>query len=69
LALLDASRKCRIQEIAGSLLYYARAVDNKLLVAFSAISARKAKATFTTEQAADLLLDYIATSPSDGIVY
>jgi hypothetical protein len=69
LGLLDASHKCRVQEILGSLLYYARAVDNKLLVALSAISARQAKATITTEHTVDLLLDNVATYPSDGIVY
>jgi hypothetical protein len=69
LELLIASRKCRIQEIVGSLLYYARAVNNKLLVALSAISAHQAKATVATEQALDLLHDYVATYPSDGIVY
>ncbi len=37
--LLDEHRKRRIQEIVGSLLYYAQAVDNKLLVALSAIAA------------------------------
>jgi hypothetical protein len=39
-ALLDDDRKHRIQDIVGSLLYYARAVDNKLLVALSAIAAK-----------------------------
>jgi hypothetical protein len=67
--LLVASRKCRMQEIVGSLLYYAREIDNKLLVALSAIAARQAKATVATEQAVDLLLDYVATYPNDGIVY
>jgi hypothetical protein len=51
-----------------SLLYYARAVDNKLLVAISNIAAHQAKATIATEQAADLLLDYVATYSNDGIV-
>jgi hypothetical protein len=37
--LLDEHRKRRIQEIVGLLLYYMRAVDNKLLVALSAIAA------------------------------
>jgi len=69
LELLDASHKHSIQEIVGSLLYYARVVDNKLLVALSAIAARQAKATVATEQAVGLLLDYVATSPNDGIVY
>jgi len=67
--LLDDKRKHRIQEIVGSLLYYARAVDNKLLVALSAIAARQSKATIVTEQAVHLILDYVATYPNDGIVY
>ena len=66
---LDDHRKRQVQEIVGSLLYYARAVDNKLLVALSAIATRQACATLATEQAVHLLLDYVATYPSDGIVY
>ncbi len=53
----------------GSLLYYARAVDNKCLVAVSAIAARQSYATLATEQAVHLLLNYVATYPADGIVY
>jgi hypothetical protein len=49
LELLYACRKCRVHDIVGSLLYYARAVDNKLLVALSGIATRQAKATVTTE--------------------
>jgi hypothetical protein len=67
--LLDDARKHQIKEIVGSLLYYTRAVNNKLLVALSAIAARQAKATVATEQAVHLLLDYVATYPNDGIVY
>jgi hypothetical protein len=67
LELLNASCKCHVQEIVGSFLYYARAVDNKLLAALSAIATHQAKATIATEQAVDLLLDYVATYPNDGI--
>ncbi len=67
--LLGDHHKRRVQEIVGSLLYYARAVDNKLLVALSAIAARQSCATVATEQAVHLLLDYVATYPSDGIIY
>ncbi len=67
--LLDNHRKRRVQEIVGSLLYYARSVDNKLLVALSAITARQSCATMATEQAVHLLLDYVATYPSDDILY
>jgi hypothetical protein len=69
LELLDFRCKCRVQEIVGSLLYYMRAVKNKLLIALNAISTRQAKATITTEQAVHLLLEYVATYPNDGIVY
>ncbi len=67
--LLDASRKCHDQEIVGSLLYYPRVVDNKLLIALSTIATHQAKATIATEQAVDLLLNYVATYSNDGIVY
>ena len=66
---LEEHHKHRIQEIVGSLLYYAQAVDNKLLVALSTIAARQSYATVSTEQAVHLLLDYVATYPADGIVY
>ncbi len=69
LELLDASRKYRVQEMVGSLLYYTRTVNNKLLLALSAIAARQAKATVITEQAVGLLLDYVATYPNGSIVY
>ena len=39
--ILDEKSKKQIQEIVGCLLYYARAVDNKLLVALSAIATRQ----------------------------
>jgi hypothetical protein len=58
-----------VQEIVGSLLYYPWAVNIKLLVALSAIADPQAKATIATEQAVDLLLNYVATYPNDSIVY
>ncbi len=67
--LLDVNHKCLIQEIRRALLYYEQAVNNKLLVAISAISARQSNATIATEQAVNLLLDYVATYPNDGIAY
>jgi hypothetical protein len=67
--LLNEDHKQRIQEIIGSLLYYARAVDNKLLIALSEIAARQAKATVATKIAVNLLLNYVATYPNDGIMY
>jgi hypothetical protein len=60
--------KC-IQKIIGWLLYYARAVNNKLLAALNAISAGQAKAMVHTEQLVETFLSYVATYPNDGIVY
>ena len=66
---LDAAGVKRIQGIIGSLLYYARAVDNKLLTTLSAIGAQQAKATENTRDAVDQMLDYVSTYPTDGTTY
>jgi hypothetical protein len=55
--LLDKHCKHCIQENVGLLLYYAWAVESKLLVALSTIAARQSCATMATEQAVHLLLD------------
>jgi hypothetical protein len=59
LELLNANRKCCVQEIVESLLYYAREVNNKLLIGLSTIAAHQAKAITATEQAVNLLLDML----------
>jgi hypothetical protein len=58
-----------IQKNIRSLIYYAQAVNNKLLVALNAISAGQAKAMIHMEQLVEMLLNNIATYPNDGIVY
>ena len=57
------------QGIDGALLWYGRAVDNKLFVALSAISSQQASATKATSDAIYQLLDYFATYLDDGITY
>ena len=59
----------RVQGIFGALLYYARAMDNKLLVGLSAIGSQQASVTQRTNEAIDQILDYCATYPFDGIIY
>jgi hypothetical protein len=66
---LDDAGVKRVQRIVGVLLYYARAVDPKLLVPLSAIGAQQASATEQTAAAVTQLLDFVATYPADGIVY
>ena len=66
---LDAKGINRVQQIVGALLYYVRAVDNKLLVALNAVGMQQSAATEQTEQAISQLLDYVATYPNDGTIY
>ena len=53
----------------GALLWIGQAVNNKLLVAFTAIGSHQAAATENTMTAVDQLLDYCATYPDNGITY
>ena len=64
---LDSQGTKRVQGIVGDLLYYARAVDKKLLVGLSAIGSQQESATQRTNEAIDQILDYCATYPSYGL--
>ena len=66
---LDSQGTKRVQGIVSALLYYARAVDSKLLFGLSAIGSQQAYATQRTNEAIDQILDYCATYPLDGILY
>ena len=61
---LDENGKKRIQEILGTLLYYARAVDPTILVTISSLSTQQAKPTMQTMKAVNHLLDYCSTHPN-----
>ena len=58
---LDAAGIKWCQGVIGCLLYYARAVDNKLLMTLSAISASQASATENTRNKINKLLNNCAT--------
>ena len=66
---LDDKGTKRIQSIVGSLLYYARAIDNTILPALNSISAQQSKPTTATHQRCQSLLDYVATYPNVFIRY
>ena len=53
---LDAAEILRVQSIVGALLYYARAVDKKILVALSELGQHQATATEATNNAINQLL-------------
>jgi hypothetical protein len=57
----------KLQQIIGTLLYYARAVDSTMLVALGTLASAQTKATTNTMKAANQLLDYAATNPNAKI--
>jgi hypothetical protein len=59
----------KIQDIIGALLYFACAVDNKLLATLSTLSSQQATATEATNVAMNQLLNYLTTYPDDGTTY
>jgi hypothetical protein len=59
----------RIQQVTGTLLYYARAVDATMLPALGTIAAQQSKATTATATAVHQLLDYAHTHPDATIRY
>ncbi len=57
---LDKKGIKRVQQIVGSILYYARAVDMTVLIALSSIAMDQTKATERTMSRCTQLLDYLA---------
>ena len=68
-AKLDDKQVKYIQQVVGTLLYYARAVDPTILVALGSIAEQQSKATVQTLAAVKHLLDYVATHPDAAIRY
>ena len=66
---LDKSGIRRVQMIVGALLLIGRAVNNKLMVALSAIGSQHSTATEYANKTIHQLLDYCATYPDYGILY
>ena len=65
---LDDEGIRRVQQVVGALLWVGRAVNNKLLVAISAIGSQQASYTKEKNKAINQLLEYCATYPDDGIL-
>jgi hypothetical protein len=66
---LDEAGKKRIQQIVGSFLYYAHAVDPTILMALSAIASQQSAPTEQTCDRVNQFLDYMATHPDAKICY
>ena len=69
LPVLPPAEITRCQQIVGTLLYYAIAVDPTMLVALGELSSAQSKATEQTKKDLDWLLNYAATHPDAGITY
>ena len=59
----------RIQQVVGSILYYARAVDLNALTALMTLGSEQAKATAHTLKITKHLLDYLATHTNAKLQY
>ena len=53
----------RVQQVVGTILYYAQAVDVTVLTAITTLESKQAKATTNTMKSTKHLLDYLATHP------
>jgi hypothetical protein len=60
---LDANGIHRLQQIIGTLLFYARAIDDTMHVALGTLAAAQTRGTARTMEAAIQLLNYAATHP------
>lgn len=67
---LLSPEKCKwLQQVIGTFLYYARAVDPTILCEISKLASRQSTATEQIEQQTLRLLDYLAMYPNASIVY
>jgi len=67
--LLDAKGKKFVQEVVGTFLYYARAVDLTMLPALGSIATQQANPTEQTLAKVEQFLDYAATHPDAIVTY
>ena len=67
--LVDAQSTLYVQQVCGTLLYYAIAVDQIMLVVINSIATAQANATTTTMAEIAWLLNYAATHPDAKLHY
>jgi hypothetical protein len=64
------SQQClTIQNVTGSVLYYARAVDPTVLMPLNDLATEQTKVTEKTQDATNQMLDYLSTHPDATIRY
>jgi hypothetical protein len=66
---LDAADAKRAQEVLGTFLFYAQAVDSTMLVALGTLASQQSKGTRATMIALTQLLNYAATHPDASVLF
>ena len=66
---LSAPNKTTVQQIIGYLFYYARVLDNTMLVAFNIIAQSQSNPTQHAAKSCQRILDYCAMYPNLGLRY
>ena len=67
--MLGNKTKKYIQQVLGTFLYYARAIDPTMLVALSVIASEQASPTQSTMKKVDRFLDYAASQEQALLTY
>jgi hypothetical protein len=67
--MLDASEKQRVQEVIGTFLFYARAIDATMLKALGTMSTQQFKPTEATMMSIIKFLNFAATHPDAELQY
>ena len=67
--MLGKENKKYIQQVLGTFLYYARAVNLTMLVSLSAIASEQASPTTSTMEKVDQFLDYSASQEQAVLTY
>jgi hypothetical protein len=65
---LSAKQVTHLQQVIETVLYYARAVDNTMLVTLGRLAAAQSKAITATTYQLKLVLDYASTDPDDKVL-
>ena len=67
--ILNKDSKKFVQEVCGTLLYYARVVDCTTLASLGSIATQQSAPTENTMKKINQLLDYVATHPAAAVTF
>ena len=65
---MTSTEQTKLQALTGALLYYTRAVDNKILVALGTIATKTRASANKTKSLMIHLLNYVSAHSNDGLI-